>query len=788
MKSNRTARRGFEQLERRELFASDLLLSRSAGEQGPCLPVEEGLPVYISYQPDPRFLTWKGGNVTAEVKDGVLIVRGDAKGNLLSIEAIDASTYKVTGSNMVTKLNGSENLAVPAGRGPTQTFTGVISLDIDLRDGDDEMMISGAAIRGSSIKLGAGNDSLVFGGIAEDPYYAWIAIKLREPVQIDVQGNLTIDGGAGNDQFIPFAKVQGNLLVQLGAGDDSFIELAYPTLTAGTKIRSEITATGTRVIDLGTDQSVNDIPVNWRDDPRMEQVIAWGLPYLFEQLKTAIATGTLVPGSGVTNWYPSEGSRPYEVNADGRMRVQFMYLPGFARVLERLRERGVKVIEANSDVDLGSGEAWINGADLVKFANLPGLIKIDQHGSISFQLDYRDPNEPWFDFPQMPTVMPDPPPPYVPPGGNVTVEVIDGVLTIRGDAKTNKIEVIPSGAGFVVRSIYQYSLINGQLAAHPPHSDPIFTGVTSIDIDLGDGDDEVTIAGNKPIPGLSIRTGNGDDYVRLGGNIDDPFAAVSEQWIQFGYEQLINGNVVVDTGAGDDLFIPYAHVNGSVNVQLGAGNDSNIDLTYNAKLDPVTGYSIYEPYLATFTADDGFVVELGTDQNLETVVDNWRSDHKLLGKIDYEPQVWPQISLDPTEIDFSFLPGDEHFIERLQARGLEIDAYTVEGGLGRAKIHGADDFKVFTGLTSLARISMAGRRNEGVVDFAWEFERPETTEPIVPGPTPPETTSPDPGPTTGPIQGPPRLEDIPLRGPNNPPESLFESYYRSKVFGPQRPS
>jgi hypothetical protein len=789
MSTSKPRRRLLEQLERRDLLAelpislttdSDLFRSRETVEMGPCL-ASDPMPVLGVIQIDPHFLQWKGGNVDVKVMDGVLVVRGDAASNYLTIEALDASTYKVTVPLFYTKLNGVVPTSNPPYAGLEQTFSGVTSLDIDLGAGDDSLRISGAAIQESTINLGEGNDQLILGGITEDPYYAWVAIKLRDPVQMAVQGNLTIDGGAGNDEFIPFARVQGNALVQLGAGDDSFIELVYPTLALpvvhgnalhGPKIRSELVATGSRTVDLGADQEVNEIPADWRQDPRLKNVVAWGLPFLFGQLDTALETGSLVPSNGVTNWFPSEGSRQFEINADGRMRVQFMYLPGFGRVMDRLRERGVQLIDANSNVDLGSGEAWIHGSELAKFANLPGLIKIDMHGSISYALDYHDPTQP---APMQPITTPEPPPPYVPPGGNVTAEVIQGVLTIRGDAKANKIQIVPEGnsGGFTIQSPYRYSKINGELILdiHRRHH---FAGVTSIDIDLGDGDDEVAIFGSRrTLPSLSIRTGNGSDYVRLGGNNDDPFAAVIEQWIQFGESQAINGDVFIDTGDGDDLFLPFAHVNGDVNVQMGAGNDSQIALTYNAQLDPDTGLSVYAPYSATFTAEGAFVVDLGDDQDLETLPPDWRSDLKLVAKIDYEPQVWPQISTRPVEIEFSFLAGDQHFIERLQARGLQIDAYTVAGGLGRAKIRDLNDFRLFANLPSLARIQMAGTRPAGVVNYPWDYER--TSELIVPGPA-----------VTGPIQGPPRLEDFRPRGENDPPQSLLESYYGTLVFGPRR--
>lgn len=788
MKISKSRRRLLEQLERRDLLATfplletadELLRSRATAEVGPCL-APAPWPELGRVTLDPHFVHWKGGNVSVEVVDGVLVVRGDAAGNLLTIEALDESTYKVTGSMSVTKINGVEHSVNPPYVGLEQTFSGVTALDIDLGAGDDALLISGEAIRASTINLGAGHDQLILGGITEDPYYAWVAIKLRDPQPISVLGNLTVDGGAGNDEFIPFARVRGNASVQLGAGDDSFIELVYPTLALpvvygtgvhGPKIRAEFTATGTRTIDLGADQEVNEIPADWRDDPRLKNVVAWGLPFLFGQLDTALETGTFVPSGGVSHWFPSEGSRPFEINADGRMRVQFMYLPGFGRVMDRLRERGVQLIDANSDVDLGGGEAWIHGSELAKFANLPGLIKIDVHGSISYALDYHDPTQPG---PIQPIIMPEPPPPYVPPGGNVTVEVIQGVLTIRGDAKANKIQIVPEGtsAGFTIQSPYQYSKINGEWMLDI-HRRPHFTGVTSIDIDLGDGDDEVTIFGsNTVLPGLSIRTGNGSDYIRLGGNNDDAFGAVIEQWIQFGESQAINGDVFIDTGTGDDLFLPFAHVAGDVNVQMGAGNDSQIALTYNAQLDPESGMSVYAPYHAIFTAEGAFVVDLGGDQDLETLPLDWRSDLNLVAKIDYEPQVWPQISTKPVEIEFSFLAGDQHLIERLQARGLQIDAYTVAGGLGRAKIRDLDDFRLFANLPSLARIQMAGTRPAGVVNYPWDYER--TSELIVPGPA-----------VTGPIQGPPRLEDVPVRGANDPPQSLLESYYGAWVFGPRR--
>jgi hypothetical protein len=106
-------RRLLEQLERRDLLAelpislttdSDLFRSR---EPWRWVPASHPIPCqYGVIQIDPHFLQWKGGNVDVKVMDGVLVVRGDAASNYLTIEALDASTYKVTVPLFYTKLNG----------------------------------------------------------------------------------------------------------------------------------------------------------------------------------------------------------------------------------------------------------------------------------------------------------------------------------------------------------------------------------------------------------------------------------------------------------------------------------------------------------------------------------------------------------------------------------------------------------------------------------------------------------------------------------------------------------
>lgn len=101
-----------------------------------------------------------------------------------------------------------------------------------------------------------------------------------------------------------------------------------------------------------------------------------------------------------------------------------------------------------------------------------------------------------------------------PPRGNVSAEVVRRRLVVRGNAGFNHVQVVQIGrTAFRVTGLDD-TTVNGQSAAID------LAGVKlGINIDTGDGDDEVRIgsAGGKPmlVGRLAVATGTGDDHIRI---------------------------------------------------------------------------------------------------------------------------------------------------------------------------------------------------------------------------------------------------------------------------------
>jgi hypothetical protein len=180
-------------------------------------------------------------------------------------------------------------------------------------------------------------------------------------------------------------------------------------------------------------------------------------------------------------------------------------------------------------------------------------------------------------FPPRPIVI-EPPQP-ISEGGNVTAEVIDGMLFVRGDSAGNQIEIFYQGNGNVVLHGF-----NGQTRVNGQNTQPsgcnvkvvALNGVTrGIQIDMSEGDDIVWLKG-RALPDVTIATGNGDDYVALGGFVPQ-YGCVITHSIKFPGPAVILGNVSIDTGDGDDLVHPFAVVKGNAEIRTGRGADQVVE-------------------------------------------------------------------------------------------------------------------------------------------------------------------------------------------------------------------
>ena len=97
--------------------------------------------------------------------------------------------------------------------------------------------------------------------------------------------------------------------------------------------------------------------------------------------------------------------------------------------------------------------------------------------------------------------------------GNVTAGLVDGNLTITGDADDNNVEVVVTGEGVVVRGL-DGTTVNGSAddAVMIPGEDAIAGSLTA---NLGDGNDRIQIEGVDIRRRTTISGGNGDDEIGL---------------------------------------------------------------------------------------------------------------------------------------------------------------------------------------------------------------------------------------------------------------------------------
>ena len=191
-----------------------------------------------------------------------------------------------------------------------------------------------------------------------------------------------------------------------------------------------------------------------------------------------------------------------------------------------------------------------------------------------------------------------------PPPSDVTIEVVDGVLFIRGGDLDDTVRIVQRGDGSY--AVTAWPLYN-RLAPPSVCGDRsvLYSGVTGgIVIDLGAGDDSITVVGS--VPTLRIDVGAGDDGISLGGWSSDFWGPC--MWlnsIPFPVEATINGDLTIDGGDGADVLMPHAHVRGNAVIQLGAGDDQIVE-----EVD-----SWYDQTISTpLVVDRAKIIDLGPDE------------------------------------------------------------------------------------------------------------------------------------------------------------------------------
>jgi hypothetical protein len=329
-------------------------------------------------------------------------------------------------------------------------------------------------------------------------------------------------------------------------------------------------------------------------------------------------------------------------------------------------------------------------------------------------------------------------------GGHVTAEVIDGTLVIRGDAQANRINVF-AGPGDVVHldGAGGWSFINGRTTGVVFSSCEYLTvalsGVTrGIDIDLGDGDDKVAFHGYAP--GIKISTGAGNDSVRLGGWGTSFTPCVVTASIKYPHAMMIDGDLTIDTGDGDDLVTPFANVSGDATIQMGAGDDTYLEAA-STVLQSVIRHEL--------KAEGALVVDLGPDEAERPLPSDWRDDSRLADKVQGnvvsaferyaealstgevaagQEFTWQPANDSPParfradgrlEIEFTFFAGDEETINRLKSRGVTIEGHAGTRGFAYAAITQAE-LALFAQLPTLGEICLRGVFWRGQLPFHFD--------------------------------------------------------------------
>ncbi len=158
--------------------------------------------------------------------------------------------------------------------------------------------------------------------------------------------------------------------------------------------------------------------------------------------------------------------------------------------------------------------------------------------------------------------------------GNVIAVEVDGRLRIQGDALGNRIYLARSRGVFDVRGI-SGTTINDAMRA-------TVHGVTSdMVINLGDGGDSVKFSFGGPLQGnLVVQTGPGDDEVSFENAIVEGFLAIDtatgNDRIVFLADEggaQVEGHVLLLTGTGDDVVELNYLSSGPVTLHTATGND-----------------------------------------------------------------------------------------------------------------------------------------------------------------------------------------------------------------------
>jgi hypothetical protein len=183
------------------------------------------------------------GDVTVFTIGDTLHIRGDSADNGIAIYSPSEGVLNVTGINQGDAATTINNV-------PTQAFTNVNTVIIDLKGGNDALVITNAAFKGSlSIQTGDGDDAIGLGEFSDDDH-------LFDDAVDSLLGALTVDNnfilitGEGNDALTARNFNAKLVTANMEGGNDSVRfdrneTEGHPNFVPG------VTTTGPLVLALG---------------------------------------------------------------------------------------------------------------------------------------------------------------------------------------------------------------------------------------------------------------------------------------------------------------------------------------------------------------------------------------------------------------------------------------------------------------------------------------------------------------------------------------------------------
>jgi hypothetical protein len=179
------------------------------------------------------------GNVTATLNNGRLSIIGDAAANAVAVfEDHSTGMLEVLGLTDVGTM-ATPGSATTVNGGASAEFSGVNSLKVDLKGGDNSFLLTDATLSGSvRIETGHGNDNVVIGAMPDVNPAALDTTRIPSELiattfhQVSIGGNLYIDTGAGDDQVIEAGvTITGSDYVDGGRGNNSiFLDVFTDTV------------------------------------------------------------------------------------------------------------------------------------------------------------------------------------------------------------------------------------------------------------------------------------------------------------------------------------------------------------------------------------------------------------------------------------------------------------------------------------------------------------------------------------------------------------------------------